>query len=171
VVTLHLTINTSSVAGLSVSATDSVVSYGSNTTLTVNGGSLGIGASWKWYKDSCGGTSIGSGSSITVTIDGNATYYVRAEGTCNTTNCVSKAINLVEEIGISFYPNPASNIIHFSTKGKNPNAVEIYNVMGQRLIVSNWKTEMNIAQLSRGNYFIKYVYADRTITQKLIVGN
>ena len=92
--TLNLTINTSSVAGSSVSATDSIVNYGSTTTLTVNGGSLGTAASWKWYKGSCGGTSIGSGSSITVTIDGNATYYVRAEGTCNTTSCVSKSISV-----------------------------------------------------------------------------
>jgi hypothetical protein len=57
--------------------------------LTVSGGSLGTGASWKWYSGSCGGILIGTGSSVTVSPTTNTTFYARAEGTCNSTSCAS----------------------------------------------------------------------------------
>jgi len=62
--------------------------------LSVNGGSLGTGAIWKWYRGSCGGTLVGTGSSITVSPTSTTTYFVRAEGLCNTTICVSRTITV-----------------------------------------------------------------------------
>lgn len=67
---------------------------GDPTTLTVNGGSLGTGASWKWYSGSCGGVLEGTGSSITVTPTNTITYYVRAEGACNNTNCAQVTVTV-----------------------------------------------------------------------------
>lgn len=63
-------------------------------TLTVNGGSLGTNAQWRWYTGSCGGTLIGTGSSIIVSPAVTTTYYVRAEGDCNTTSCASITITV-----------------------------------------------------------------------------
>lgn len=65
---------------------------GFNTNLTINGGSLGAGANWQWYTGSCGGTSAGSGTMINVNPAVATTYYVRAEGTCNTTACATITI-------------------------------------------------------------------------------
>ncbi len=66
------------------------ICLGENITLTVQGGSLGDGAVWKWYSGSCGGTLVNTGSSsITVAPASTTTYYVRAEGTCNVTACAS----------------------------------------------------------------------------------
>jgi hypothetical protein len=62
----------------------SVCPGGASTELSVSGGSLGTNAQWVWYEGSCGGSSIGTGSTITVTLSSQTTYYVRAEGTCNT---------------------------------------------------------------------------------------
>ncbi|MEI8204024.1 MAG: CARDB domain-containing protein, partial [Bacteroidota bacterium] len=62
------------------------------TTLSVNGGSLGSGASWHWYSGTCGGNSIGIGASITVNPLESTNYYVRAEGLCDTSECASKTI-------------------------------------------------------------------------------
>ncbi len=81
-------VNSNSIAPTSITGTSTICS-GNSTSLTVNGGSLGTGASWKWYSGSCGGTSVGTGTSITVSPTTNTTYYVRAEGTCNNTACVS----------------------------------------------------------------------------------
>ncbi len=64
------------------------------TTLTRTGGSLGTGAVWNWYTGSCGGTLVGSGSSISVTPAATATYYVRAQGTCNTTVCTPVTVTV-----------------------------------------------------------------------------
>lgn len=88
-----VTINTSSNTPTSINSTLNPT-CGESTTLSVNGGSLGTGATWRWYSGSCVGTSIGSGSSISVSPTSTTTYFVRAEGTCNTTNCVQKTISV-----------------------------------------------------------------------------
>lgn len=85
--------NTESVAPTSITGTN-VICNGSSTTLTVNGGSLGTGASWKWYTGSCGGTFVNTGNSITVSPSSTTTFYVRAEGTCNTTICASLEVTV-----------------------------------------------------------------------------
>ncbi len=69
------------------------ICVGEAITLTVNGGVLGDGAQWVWYSGSCGGTPVASGaSSITVTPASTTTYFVRAEGDCNNTACVSLTV-------------------------------------------------------------------------------
>jgi uncharacterized repeat protein (TIGR01451 family) len=58
-----------------------------------NGG-LGTGADWQWYSGSCGGTSIGSGTSITVNPSATTTYYVRGEGDCGNSECQSITVTV-----------------------------------------------------------------------------
>ncbi len=94
---ITITVNSSSTAPASITATANPICSGSSTTLSVNGGSLGTGASWEWYSGGCGSTSVGSGSSITVSPATTTTYYVRAEGTCNTTTCASVTITVNSE--------------------------------------------------------------------------
>ena len=84
----------SSIAGISISG-NSPVCTGTEVTLSlagVTGQSLGTNAQWKWYSGSCGGTSVGTGTSINVTPTTTTTYYARAEGDCNTTDCVSHTV-------------------------------------------------------------------------------
>jgi len=92
--TLNLTINNSSVAASSISTVSTSVNPSATFTLSVVGGSLGTGATWKWYKTSCGGTAIGTGASINVSQTVATTYFVRAEGTCGMTDCKSITINM-----------------------------------------------------------------------------
>ena len=84
---------TESTAATSISGTTPICN-GSSSSLSINGGSLGTAASWKWYSASCGGTLVGTGSSIVVSPTTTTTYYVRAEGTCNTTACVSFTVTV-----------------------------------------------------------------------------
>lgn len=67
---------------------------GISVNLGLTGGSLGTGGSWKWYSGSCGGTLVGTGSSLSVTPATTTTYYVRAEGDCNNTTCVAVTVNV-----------------------------------------------------------------------------
>lgn len=78
----------------SISATVNPVCQGSSTTLSLVGGYLGTGATWRWYSGSCGGTLVGTGTSISVSPTSSTTYYVRAEGSCNTTTCASLLVNV-----------------------------------------------------------------------------
>jgi len=87
-----LTVSGTSSAPASVSATTNPICSGNSTTLSVNGGTLGAGATWQWYAGSCNGTPIGNGTSILVSPAAPTTYFVRAEGSCDTTTCVSLAI-------------------------------------------------------------------------------
>jgi hypothetical protein len=91
-----ITYKSSSVVADSVTSSTNGVCAGTSIDLTVNGGSLGSGAQWYWYANSCGGTPIDSGSTITVTPSTSTTYYLRAEGSCDTTNCVSKYVFIFE---------------------------------------------------------------------------
>jgi hypothetical protein len=66
---------------VSISATSTSVNIGNSTTLTVTG-TLNDASQWKWYAGSCGGTLVGTGTSVTVSPTGATTYYVRGEGNC-----------------------------------------------------------------------------------------
>ncbi|MFN0204660.1 MAG: T9SS type A sorting domain-containing protein [Bacteroidia bacterium] len=88
-----ITMNSNSTAASSINGNTNILS-GNSTSLSVVGGSLGTGASWQWYSGSCGGTYVGSGSSINLSPSTTTTYYVRAAGTCNTTSCTSITINV-----------------------------------------------------------------------------
>jgi hypothetical protein len=85
---------TSDITGASVSATPSAICNGNSTNLSLSGGSLGTGATWKWYSGSCGGTFVATGSNISASPSSNTTYYVRAEGTCNNTACLNVSVSV-----------------------------------------------------------------------------
>ncbi len=72
-------------AAVSATKNKNNICPGISVTLTQTGGALGTGASWKWYTGSPGGTLAGTGSTLNVTPAVTTTYYVRAEGDCNTT--------------------------------------------------------------------------------------
>jgi len=87
-----VTVNTPSSAPSSASASPNPLCGGGTATLNQSGGSLGTGASYNWYSGSCGGTFIGNGSSISVSPGTTTTYFVRAQGTCNTTSCAQVTV-------------------------------------------------------------------------------
>ncbi len=101
---------------LSVAATGATVSAAnicgpSTVTLSVTGGSLGSGASWKWYSATCGGTLVGTGASINVTINATTTYFVRAEGICNTTTCASVIATVNTQPTITIAASPYTSLM------------------------------------------------------------
>jgi hypothetical protein len=105
------TVNTLSVAPTSITGTTTVCN-GNSTTLTLNGGTLGTGAVAEWFSGSCNGTPLETGNSITVSPIGNTTYYVRYNGTCNTTACTSITVivNPVPVPSVTIGVNPSNNI-------------------------------------------------------------
>jgi hypothetical protein len=77
-----------SVAAVSISGTATTICPGQSVTLSVNGGTLASGASWKWFRGACGTNQVGSGSSITLAPQNTTTFYVNASGNCGSTTCV-----------------------------------------------------------------------------------
>jgi len=72
------------------------ICQGQSVELTLLGGSLADDAVWKCYSASCGGTLILSSNSkiFNLTPYSSTTYYFRAEGYCNTTNCISISVKV-----------------------------------------------------------------------------
>ena len=72
----------------SLSVVTNPVNCGSSTTLNLTG-TLNGASAWDWYSGSCGGTYVGTGTSISVSPTSSTTYYARGEGGCLTTpgNC------------------------------------------------------------------------------------
>ena len=84
-----------SVVPNSCTANPANICPGSSSTINLNGGTLASGANWYWYTGSCGGTYIISGSSPTLSPTSTTTFWVRAEGTANTTSCVSITVTIL----------------------------------------------------------------------------
>lgn len=96
-----VTINTLSTQPTGITVSNSSICAGTTTTLTQTGGTLGTGSNYFWYIGSCGGPLVGSGPSITVSPLSTTTYFVRAEGPCNTTSCFSTLITVTPAPNLS----------------------------------------------------------------------
>jgi hypothetical protein len=71
--------NAKSADPASATAAPSLVCKGANTTLTLNGGGGGTGEVINWYTSSCGGTLVGTGNNLVVSVDTLTTFYGRYE--------------------------------------------------------------------------------------------
>lgn len=92
--TTIVTVNGGCSSPISATALPSTINSGQTSTLSVTPTSPGSGCTWKWYSGSCGGSSVGSGSLITVNPTLTTTYYVRAEGSCGNTSCVNTTVTV-----------------------------------------------------------------------------
>lgn len=92
----YLTAKTPSVAPTAIIPSPMATTCpGNSVLLTQSGGVLGTNAVYRWYRNSCGDTLIGTGGSISVIPSVTTTYYVRAEGDCNTTSCAQITITVI----------------------------------------------------------------------------
>lgn len=77
-----------------VSGTSGISCPNQSRTLTANG-NLNNSTAWRWYTGSCGGTLIGTGTSITVSPAVTTDYFCRGEGGCTTNGvCTSVTVNV-----------------------------------------------------------------------------
>ena len=89
-------VNTKLTAPQSI-AGNNYMHYGDSTRLTVVGGYLSKGATWKWYKAGCDKIPVWFGKSIVVSPESNEVYFVKGQSSSDQTNCVSIAIDIDEK--------------------------------------------------------------------------
>ena len=163
--TTNITINNLSTAPTGATASASLICAASGTvTLTAVGGTLGSGASYKWYAGSCGAVLVGTGSTLTnLPITTTTTYFVRVEGTCNTTTCASVTVMVA--------PLPVVSISMISANGFTPNAPVVItaNVTPTDNYIYNWtKNNANVITTPTSTNNIK-VYASDAGNYKVTV--
>ncbi len=73
--------------------------------------------------------------------------------------------------GLTIYPNPVnSGKIFITTKSSLDKKVEIFNVLGKKVIEAVVTSkEINVSNLTAGVYIIKIKEGDATATRKLII--
>ncbi|MBL0139275.1 MAG: DNRLRE domain-containing protein [Bacteroidetes bacterium] len=85
---------------LNTSAT--VVCPGTNVNLAIASGALNDATDWYWYSNSCGGSPVGTGLSLSVNPTTTTTYYVRGEGGCVTPGaCTGQTIVVLPPVTLS----------------------------------------------------------------------
>ncbi|MDI9340416.1 MAG: T9SS type A sorting domain-containing protein [Sediminibacterium sp.] len=67
---------------VTLSASASTVCAGTTVTLSITAGVLNDAAAWSWYSGSCGGTAVGTGTSISVSPASTTDYFVNGTGGC-----------------------------------------------------------------------------------------
>lgn len=73
--------------------------------------------------------------------------------------------------GLNIYPNPVSGgKIYITSKSNLNKEVEIYDVLGKRILVASITAkELNVSELTSGVYIIKIKEGEATATRKLII--
>ncbi|MBK7390103.1 MAG: hypothetical protein IPI23_13840 [Bacteroidetes bacterium] len=74
-------------------AVGNTICSGQNIALSQSGGVLSSGGIFEWYVDSCGGTLIDTGESITVAPT-DTTTFMRIVDSCGVSSCLSVTINV-----------------------------------------------------------------------------
>lgn len=120
-----LTVYSPSTAAQRIVTSREVVCTGMPDTLRVVGGSLGQGAQWVWYDDTSGGNRIGEGETLIDMVDSSSSYYVRAEGLCDTTDFCHITVNPIDRVTLDILPGSQEVCLgepaEFRIKASGPN--------------------------------------------------
>jgi hypothetical protein len=118
---------------------------GASTILTVSNGSLGgPGGYAEWSTGSCGGTVIGTGTSITVTPTANTTYYVRYRNACGNTSCLTTTLTNTTSIT----PASTATTVCFSSGAQTTSLAYTATLNAPTSYTIDWDTAANTAGLA-----------------------
>lgn len=68
--------------------------YGDQATLTITSGNLNDATQWEWFEGTCNGTSVGTGTTLTVTPTNTTVYYAVGNGACSGGTCADLTITV-----------------------------------------------------------------------------
>ena len=96
-------------------------------------------------------------------------FYIKFDDVSTTTVGINNAN--MEDVSVSVYPNPASDILNIRSANRVI-AVNVFNIVGQTVISTNPganQTELDLSTLTSGVYFVKVETILGTKTQKVNV--
>ena len=71
---------------------------------------------------------------------------------------------------VKMYPNPARDVLNFSSASKKALNVAVYDLLGKQVLRANAiQSELNISSLNPGMYFVNMTQGSSTSTKKLLV--
>jgi len=137
-----------------------------NTCLT--GSETGLAAFYN-FEDGTSSTTLadvtGNGNDGTLVNMDPATDWVTGQGSCNT-------LSVTDEFSVSnvlkVFPNPASDIINIDSTF-SIDSIELFNILGKRVLNTQATEKVSISHLSRGVYILKVNSSEGNLTKKVII--
>ena len=71
--------------------------------------------------------------------------------------------------GLQVYPNPTKNILNITTDLNSTKDVEIYDMIGKKVLVENIQSQLNVSSLVTGMYIVKITEDGKTSTKRLAI--
>ncbi len=150
-----------------------------NTNKTFNFTDASAGAmSWNWaFGD--GNNSTSQNPTYTYASAGNYTVTLIITGACgNDTTTQDITVNAdgigsVNNVVITTYPNPVNDVLHIESSVTIAK-VELLNALGQQVLTANANTSkvaVNVAQLTKGMYFVRITSKNGQRTERKITLN
>lgn len=89
--------------------------------------------------------------------------------TCQSITIIGLEVSEQEESGISFYPNPANDVLNVLSI--DPVQITIFNVIGEKVMSQriNSNGQISVKNLESGSYFIQFDQNGNRFTEKLII--
>lgn len=165
--------DTSSFSKLTVNSLDTTVTLSSGTlTATIEN------ATYQWINTDGNEPVVGE-NSISFTPQKSGTYKVAIEkdGCVDTSGSkyvevVIASLESVNNIAISVYPNPASNLVTVSLSANIEGSISITDIHGNKLLtkdLTDLTTTINTTNLSSGIYVIKINSSNLNTTKQLLI--
>jgi len=80
---------------------------------------------------------------------------------------ISKTFKKEYKVEFTVFPNPTANVLHINPSIE-PNSIRIADITGKEHHVSSFSSQVNVADLPIGTYFIQLIYADHIEARKFI---
>lgn len=71
--------------------------------------------------------------------------------------------------GLQVYPNPTKNILNITTDLNSTKNVEIYDMVGKKVLVENTQGQLDVSILVTGMYIVKITEDGKTSTKRLAI--
>jgi endonuclease I len=108
---------------------------------------------------------------VSIVIDGNSVASNRVVFDDLSWTCYTELnVNDYQFNDITIYPNPVSNILNIQFNNSKETQVEIYNILGKRVLTKtiSQSQSINVENLKSGIYILKITQDNSTISRKLI---
>jgi hypothetical protein len=145
------------------STPDEVICPNEQINLVATGGIDGSGALTRWYTGPDGtGTLVGSGSNIVITPAGTATYYVRREGICNTTDDETVTVIVTADSDAPVITCPVDVLVEVTEGTCDPIAIALVELPTVSDICSTSLDNNAPALYAPGSTIVTWTAADET---------
>jgi hypothetical protein len=72
-------------------------------------------------------------------------------------------------MAIELWPNPTTDHVFFAFEEKQPDLLEIYDMMGRTIYSGSWLPEFDVTGLAGGIYFVRATSGDESVVKRMEV--